>query len=119
MTVPTYNTTIYVGLKETRTGTVMPFEEVEDFIQKWVDGLGQCVTVTRTNYIYTDGREPGVIVGFINYPRFAADEHTIRKNTLDLASELLIFCKQMRISVVLPDKTMMFSNTEELDANRL
>jgi len=32
-----------------------------------------------------------------------------------LAGELLHFCKQMRMSVVFPDKTIMLSNTEEIE----
>jgi hypothetical protein len=114
MTIPTYTATIYVGLREGYTGEEMPAESVQDFIQKWVDEIGMCVTVTPTEYIYTGGREKGVVVGFINYPRVPVDEETMRMQALQLGEKLLKFCKQMRISIVFPDKTIMLTNDEEV-----
>jgi hypothetical protein len=115
MTVPTFTATIYVGLRRGYTNEVMPFESVEKFIQEWVDRISICVTVTRTQFVYKKGNEPGLIVGFINYPRFPSEEQDIRMKALMLAGELLHFCKQMRMSVVFPDKTIMLSNTEEIE----
>lgn len=114
--VETYTATIYCGLKRGYTGTIIPFEEVEQIIQEWVDGIGMCVTVTRTEYIYTDGREPGVIVGFINYPRFPAKPEDIKLRALDLSQILLRECHQMRLSIVFPDETIMLSNMDEIAA---
>lgn len=114
--VDSYTASIYCGLKQGYTGTIMPFEEVEQIIQEWVDGIGMCVTVTRTEYIYTNGREPGIIVGFINYPRFPAKSDDIKLRALDLSQILLRECHQMRLSIVFPDETIMLSNTEEINA---
>jgi hypothetical protein len=115
MKAETYTATIYCGLKRGYTDEVMPFEEVESFIQDWVDRVSQCVSVTRTEYIYRGGREPGIIVGFINYPRFPSHPANIEMGALELASELLKKCKQMRLSIVFPDETIMLSNTEEIE----
>lgn len=113
--VETFTATIYVGLKHHYEGEVMPFEQVEDIIQRWVDGIGMCVTVTRTKYVYTKGNEPGIIVGFINYPRFPSTPGDIAYRVFDLAQILLKECKQMQLSIVFPDETILFSNTEEIE----
>ena len=117
MKVKTFTATIYVGLKHGYSGEELPTQPVIDYIQKWVDDLGMCVTVTPTNYIYSKGHESGLIVGFINYPRFPCDEFKMKNNALDLASGLMQFCKQMRVSVVFPDETIMLSNDPEIDKN--
>lgn len=114
MKLPTYTATIYVGLREGYSGEEMPVESVQDYIQRWVDEIGMCVTVTPTEYIYSHGREKGVIVGFINYPRFPVDNETMRMQALQLGDKLLKFCKQMRISIVFPDETIMLTNDEEV-----
>jgi hypothetical protein len=116
MTVPTFTATIYVGLKQNYDGVIKSFDEVETLIQKWVDKLGMCVTVTPTKFVYTGGSEPGLIVGFINYPRFPTEEWKIQENALNLAQILLRECKQMRVSVVFPHKTIMLSNEMEIIA---
>lgn len=113
--VPTYNATIYVGLKHHYDGDIMPFEQVEQIIQDWVDKIGMCVTVTRTKYVYTKGSEPGIIVGFINYPRFPATPDQIQYKALDLSQILLNECKQMQLSIVFPDETLMISNVDEIE----
>jgi len=110
--VPTYITMIYVGLKCGYDGEIISFEDVEKKIQEYVDWLGMCVTVTRTKFIYTDGNEPGIIVGFINYPRFPSDDKTITRNTLTLAQLLLKFCYQMGVTVVTPTTTYWLRNPE-------
>lgn len=106
--------TIYVGLKEGYTGEVRPLAVAKKTIQNWVDRVGQCVTVTPTEYLYTNGNEPGMIVGFINYPRFPVDPDTLRAQVLDLAQLLLLSCDQMNLSIVFPDKTIMLSNQKRI-----
>jgi hypothetical protein len=112
---PTYNAQIYVGLRHGYTGLITSFEFVESFIQKWADELGACVSVTRTKFVYTKGNEPGIIVGFINYPRFPLEPKELESRVMELAQKLLIFCQQMNVSIVFPKNTLMISNQEEID----
>ena len=113
--ITSYTATIYVGLKHGYDGEIQSFDRVEQIIQAWVDKLGMCVTVTPTKYVYTKGNEPGIIVGFINYPRFPSTPEQIQYNALDLAQILLKECKQMQVSIVFPEKTMMLSNPDEIE----
>lgn len=118
--VETYTATIYCGLKRMSTGDVISFEEVEGIIRNWVDKNDMCVSVTRTDYIYSGNeKEPGVIVGIINYPRFPkfpASPSNIKFYALELAQTLLKNCHQMQMSIVFPDETIMLSNLEEITA---
>ncbi len=113
-TTSTYNATIYVGSKFGYSDDVIEYSVAEDLIQEWTDRVGQCVTLTRTNYIYTNGSEYGIIVGFINYPRFPSTPEIIRSQAMELANILLTGLKQMNISVVFPDETVMLSDLDRI-----
>ncbi len=77
-TEPTFTCTLYVGFTVRDTDQRdWRLKEAEDICQEYCDEVGLCVTTTRTNYIYTNGSEPGVAVGFINYPRFPAEPEEI------------------------------------------
>jgi hypothetical protein len=51
--------------------------------------VGLCVTVTKTEYIYTGGRELGFVVGLVNYPRFKPGEKEVWENAWRLAERLI------------------------------
>lgn len=106
-TVPTFTATIYVGLKERSSGVV--WDESRDKIQAYVNAVGLCVTHTRTEFIYTNGKEPGFIVGLINYPRFPSSQEQIKAHAIAIAEMLLKACKQMKVTVVMPTETIMLS----------
>ena len=116
MKVPTYTATIYVGFKNHYGSETIDYQEVAKFVQDWVDKISLCVTIQNVDYIYKGGHENGMAIGFINYPRFPSTAFEIKEKALDLAGELLKFCKQMRVSVVFPDETIMLSNEPEIEA---
>lgn len=111
--VPTFTATIYVGLKERATGQVV-WENGREKIQEYVNAVGLCVTWTHTEFIYTDGREPGFVVGLINYPRFPSSPDQIKAHALAIAEMLLKECKQLKVSVVMPNETVILSTDEEV-----
>ena len=107
--VDTFTATIYVGRKYRYNGKHISLRKTKKIIQEYVDAVGLCVTVTPTEYIYKNGREKGVTVGLINYPRFPSTEPFIKEQAIELAGLLLKGCRQMRVSVVFPDETVMLS----------
>lgn len=111
-TVRTYNASIYAGLKIRGDGAIFSFEEAERLIQSWVNEISYCVSVTQTKYIYKGGNEPGLIVGFITYPRFPDPPERIKKLALELAEKIMLAFRQYRVSVVFPDETVMLSNPD-------
>jgi len=111
-TIATYTATIYVGFRERDTGVLHDISEVRGICQEYCDNVGLCVTVTPTEYIYTNGNEPGAFIGFINYPRFPDTSEHIKSHVLRLANIIMIACKQYRVTIVFPDETVMLENEE-------
>lgn len=109
-TVPTYTATIYCGLRERYAGTTHSVAEAEAIAQAYVDSVGLCVSVTPCRFVYTGGAEDGVAVGFINYPRFPDTPAAVRAHALALAEKLRVGLGQLRVSVVMPDETVMTSD---------
>jgi hypothetical protein len=109
-TVDTFTAIIYLGLKEGNGYYVGAVEDVESVCQQYCDEVGLCVSVTPTKFIYTNGREHGVSVGLINYPRFPATKEEILTKALDLAKTLKLEFQQWRVSIVTPDKTYMLGD---------
>ena len=108
---------VYVGFREGRTAdaapTIRTMAEAQAVVQAFVDaekdkgGPCGCVTMTPTRYVYGDGWEDGVEVGFINYPRFPGSTAFIRGMALDLAERLRVALGQQRVSVMFPGETVM------------
>jgi len=82
--------------------------------QRFCDEVGLCVTVKDALYVYTGGREPGVTVGLINYPRFPKTGFEITMLAIRLAYLLREELSQESFAVETPTDSMWFSwrNTE-------
>lgn len=106
-TVKTFTATLYVGRKNRATGQICPLNNIKKAVRCYVDSVGLCVTVTPTEFFYTNGNEAGVAIGFINYPRFPNTRTNIRKQALELGKILKKICKQLRVSIVFPNETIM------------
>jgi len=112
----TYTAYIYVGLKDKNNNNIASIDEVKKICQDYVDNIGLCVTVTPTEFIYTNGNEPGVIVGLINYPRFPKKGFEIIKLANELGKKLMVQLEQCRISIVYPQSTIIFFNNDKIDS---
>lgn len=63
-------------------------KDVEEHCQNYCDKHGLCVTITKTNYIFTGGSEEGYIIGLINYPRFPVSQITLEATAVSLGEYL-------------------------------
>lgn len=77
------------------------------------DAVGLCVTVTPTEYVYTDGQEAGVIVGLINYARFPAEPAAIDEQALTLAELLRVELGQQSFTIETPTESRFYSWREQ------
>lgn len=84
----------------------------QQICRDFCDAVGLCVTVTETAYCFTGGREQGVIVGLINYPRFPAGPTSIWERAEQLASVLCERLAQQSYTIQAPDKTVWISHRE-------
>lgn len=108
-TTPTFTATVYVGLKHRESGEIRNKSAAVAAVQAYVDSVGLCASITDTQFVYTNGCEPGLAVGLINYPRFPSSPEQIRSHAIAIAEMLLGECKQSRVSVVMPNETVMIS----------
>jgi hypothetical protein len=106
-TVKTFTCSIYAGLKKRTTGETLRLSDAREVCRAYCDMTGFCVSFTETEFIYTLGSEPGVIVGLINYPRFPKESAELRERALVLAEQLRKQLCQQRVSIVFSDETVM------------
>ena len=104
---------IYVGLREGYSETRHDIEELKRFMQGYVDRVSLCVTVTPTTFVYKNGKEDGARIGLINYPRFPATREKIEQIAREIAAMCMKEYKQNRVSIVLPDRTIMLEDTKK------
>lgn len=105
--VETITAKIYLGLREGYSRKIHSLNELKNFLQRYVNKTGFCVTVTPTNFIYTEGREPGAIIGLINYPRFPKTKKELKQRAEEIAKLCKDKYKQNRISIEYQDRTIM------------
>lgn len=106
--VPTFTATIYVGLRTKRM--VYPKALATQAIRQYVDKVGLCVSITDLDYIFPGGNEPGLAVGLINYPRFPKSPEDIKRYALEMAGILREILDQKRVSIVMPNETIMIGD---------
>jgi len=111
----TFTAMIYVGFKERKTDEIRDIKLARKVCQTYCNDVGWCVTLTPTDFIYTNGSEPGCIVGLINYPRFPVSDNVLSQHAITLANLLKKEYKQCRVSVVMPTETVMLSGDPEVD----
>lgn len=114
--VDNYEAKIWLGLREGYTDTIETERTVKSFIEGWCTGKKQCVSITPTDFIYVLGQEPGLIIGFINYPRYPLSKPEIKNRAIELGNLLMKRFKQFRVSITfyptVPGGTMMLENED-------
>lgn len=116
--IDTYQATIYCGRrakrkgKDTCRGVCRAIWDAKQICKEFAESWGLCVSFTETEFIFDTGKEPGFIVGLINYPRNPQSPEVIQANALDLAGILKDTYQQERVTVVCTDKTFMLGEIE-------
>lgn len=105
--IKSFNLQIWCGLKEGYEGPLHSLHEVEEICQTFVDDIGDCITITPTTFVYTNGKEAGVVIGWINYPRFPKTELEIISRAKSLAIVLMNTLKQNRVTITTPQESIM------------
>jgi len=105
--VETLTAKIYLGLREGYTDKFYSLDQVKNLLQKYVNSVVLGVTVTPTTFIYKNGREDGVIIGLINYPRYPTTKEKLEKTAEEIAQLCKNEYKQERVTIEYQDKTVM------------
>lgn len=85
------------------------YDRARQIAREFCMNVGACVTVTPTSYIYTGGEEAGVIVGFINYPRYISNSGDILARARQLADDLMHGLCQHSYTIQTPEITEWYS----------
>lgn len=86
--------------------------DAERICRAFCFGVGLCVTVTPTTYVYTGGQESGVVIGLINYPRFPKTPNEIEVLAWQLGEQLAIGLFQKSFSVSTPTETLWYTRRD-------
>ena len=78
-------------------------------LQEYCDEIGFCVTIEHTYYIFKGGKEDGIIVGLINYPRFPDEPSNIIDKAKEIAEKLRVGLDQESYSIQTPHDTIWYS----------
>jgi len=105
-----YNVQVWCGLKERDTDVIHTMVEVKEICQEFVNEVKECVSITPTDFYYVNGFETGVVVGFIQYPRFPRKKKEIKSNAIKLAEMLMTRCNQYKVTITTPKKSIMLEN---------
>lgn len=109
-----YNVQIWCGLRSQYTDKIHTINDARNICDKFVNEVEDCITITPTEYRYVNGDEPGVIVGYINYPRFPRTKKEILNRALKLAEKLMKELNQYKVTVTTPYKSYMIENKNPL-----
>lgn len=111
-TCDTFIVKIYVGFQEGYSGKISKFgiDICKKICQDFCNEHGLGLTIKPLEFIYTDGNEPGVEIGLINYPRFPKQKSEIKNTAIKLGKILKNEFQQKRVSIVCSDETYMIGN---------
>jgi len=113
----TYQVDIFVGSKHgysdiTNDELEIYYQQVKQICQEFCNKIGLGLTIQKVDFVYTQGAEPGVKIGLINYPRFPKSSMQILVLAFDLATTLRIYCKQERITVITPNRSYLLEDVD-------
>lgn len=86
------------------------FETILSACREYCANKGFCVSVEKTEFVYTGGMESGACVNIINYARFPEDCTNLQIHASDLASLLMDKCFQRSCTVQTPEHTHFLVN---------
>ena len=65
------------------------YDDAVRICKKYCNEVGLCVTIDKTEFVYTQGAESGVKIRLVNYPRFPEEDRVIYLEAENLAKELI------------------------------
>ena len=79
------------------------YNEALNLLQKYVE-RGECVSCTPIDYVYKYGREAGICVSLVNYPRFSRTKFVLEEVAKEIADYLLDGLGQGSYMIAGPDE---------------
>ena len=111
----TYEVRIYLGSINEETKKEFLEKDLIREVGLYQDSHSQKIPlrITRTIFVCEDYSEGGWELAAINYPRTETESKNIDDFMMGLAGHLLEIFKQRRISIVMPQETLMLERYDE------
>ncbi len=87
------------------------YEHACGILQEYVI-RGECVSVTKVDYIFKYGREQGICVSLVNYPRFPRSQERLKKIAHEIADTLLNKLGQGSYMISGPDEHFYYDRRD-------
>lgn len=81
--------------------------DVRSACARYCNNVGLCVTMTKTNYIYTSGSAEGWIIGLINYAKYPKKKAEVWDSAWWLTKTLLYFTGQEDCTIQDHEKSVL------------
>jgi hypothetical protein len=65
------------------------YDDAIRICKEFCNEIGCCVTCTKTEFIYTNGQESGILIRLVQYPRFPKLDSFISDDALELTKKLI------------------------------
>lgn len=78
----------------------------------YCDSVGLCVSMSDTDFLFTNGCESGVRIGLRNYPRFPSKLLTLQNHAIELGMLLAERLQQGSFMIEGPHETIWFTRRE-------
>ena len=105
LTEPTYTIRLYVAWDLADAKRILRAE-------CYPPNDGLCITVEPTTFVYSGGEESGVVVGFVNYPRFPTGPVALWARAELIAERLIAGLCQWSALLVGSDRTAWLNRRE-------
>ena len=121
VSVKTFTARFTLGLKAGYTDELHSPSDVREALTasqqqiKAQTGLGLSAQLTSCEIVFLGQVEPSVEISLLQYPKFPAVDHQLKKAIIQLASLMMEKLEQNRAVIVFPDETIMIEHSEEID----
>ena len=102
LTAPSYEFTLYMA---------GDYDHAKRLLQRYAT-RGECVSITRTDYVYKYGSESGFAVKLIHYPRFQRTQAQLQDVMIEIAQMLLEELGQGSFTITGPEQTLFYDRRD-------
>lgn len=116
-----FSASINLGLEYGYRGVTIDENRVIKFIQEYQESLIKeknihlSCSISKIKIVLSGQVEPHLKIGFINYPKFAMEEPSLKREIEGLGKSLMKRFEQNRIVIEYLDETVMFEESDEID----
>lgn len=94
------NLLMEILLKIMVAGYIKRYKETQTIVDEIVNE-GYCLSITKTEFRYLNGFEPGIIIGLVKYPRYPKTNKEILEKAIEIAKIFKEKFQQERITIMI------------------